>query len=51
MKVLSKNLNIQKPVIKDIFSRLKHSKWFCCLVMTKGFWQIKLANFSIEIEI
>ena len=34
------------PVIKDIFSRLKHSKWYCCLDMTKGFWQIKLADDS-----
>ena len=34
------------PVIKDIFSRLKHSKYFVCLDMTKGFWQLKLADDS-----
>ena len=34
------------PVIKDIFSRLKNSKYFVCLDMTKGFWQLKLADDS-----
>ena len=34
------------PVIKDIYRRLKHSKYFLTLDLTKVYWQIKLADDS-----
>jgi hypothetical protein len=42
------NKDYQLPRIHDLFDRLARAKYFCCIDLKLGYYQIRIANGDIE---